>query len=86
VRLEDITAGGTLIGLDPDGAADVMGVRWIGGNALDIAYRVNGATRSRLLTRSDEALLSVATAARQVAFDGDGAVFRLAAGVSRPAA
>ena len=83
MRLEDITAGGTLIGLDPDGAADVMGVRWIGGNALDITYRVNGATRSRLLTRSDEALLSVATAARQVAFDGDGAVFRLAAEAAR---
>jgi hypothetical protein len=83
MRLEEIAGGNMLTGLDPDGAADVMAVRWIGANALDIAYRVNGAIRSRLLTREDEALVSVASSAKQVAFDGDGALFRLAAEASR---
>jgi hypothetical protein len=83
MRLEDIAAGGILAGLDPDGAADVIAARWIGRDALDVAYRVNGATRSRLLMRSDEALLLATAAAKRVALDGDGALFRLAAEASR---
>jgi hypothetical protein len=45
MRLEEIAAGSMLAGLDPDGAADVIAMRWIGANALDVAYRVNGTTR-----------------------------------------
>lgn len=39
--------------------------------------------RGRLLMRSEEPLLSATTAAKQVAVDGDGALFRLAAEASR---
>lgn len=51
MRLEDIAAGTLLTGLDADGPAHVIAVRWIGRDALDVAYRVNGATRSQLLMR-----------------------------------
>jgi hypothetical protein len=54
MRLEEIAAGSMLAGLEPDGAADVLAMRWIGANALDVDYRVNGATRPRLSTRADE--------------------------------
>jgi len=57
--LEEIASEAILTGLDSDGSADVRAVCWIGGNAVDIVYRVNDATKSRLLTRSDETLFSV---------------------------
>jgi len=69
---EDIAAGTLLTGLDFDGVADVVAARWIGRDALDVAYRVNGATRSRLLMRSNEARISTAGQPNQVAFDGMG--------------
>ena len=57
----------------------MMAVRWIGGNAVKVAYRVNGGSRSRLLTRSNEALLSTtAPKEKQLTLDEDGASFRLA--------
>ena len=83
MRLENIAAGTLVTGLDADGPADVIAVRWIGRDALDVAYRVSGATRAQLLMRSDEVRLSTATLPKQVAFDGDGAIFRLAAEASR---
>ena len=77
--LDEIASAAILTGLHPDGAADVIAVRWIAGNAVKVAYRVNGASRSRLLTRSNEALLSTtAPKETQLAFDEGGASFRLA--------
>jgi hypothetical protein len=84
MRLEDMAAGGILAGLDADGTADVIAVRWIGRDAVDVAYRVNGATRSRLLMRSEEPLLSATAPANRVSLDGDGALFRLAAEATTP--
>ena len=79
LRLDEITSAAILTGLHPDGAADVNAVRWIGRNAVKVAYRVNGASRSRLLTRSNEALLSTtAPKEKQLTLDEDGASFRLA--------
>jgi len=43
--LEQIAAGSMLAGSIPTAPADVIAMRWIGANALDAAYRVNGATR-----------------------------------------
>ena len=51
---EEIASAAILTGLGLDGAAGVIAVRWIGGNAVEVAYRVNVASLSRLLTRSDE--------------------------------
>ena len=56
--LDEIAPAAILTGLNSDGAADVSAVRWIAGNAVKVASRVNGASRSRLLPRSNEALLS----------------------------
>ena len=77
--LDEIASAAILTGLDPDGAADVIAVRWIGRNAVKVAYRVNGASRSRLLARSNEALLSTtAPKEKQLTLDEDCASFRLA--------
>ena len=77
--LDEIASAAILTGLDPDSAADVSAVRSISGKAVGIAYRVNGASRSRLLTRSNEALLSTtAPKEKQLTLDEDGASFRLA--------
>jgi len=56
LRLDEIASAAILTGLDPDGAADVIAVRWIDSRAVDIAYRMNDATSSCLLTRSVEVL------------------------------
>ena len=38
LRLEQITSEPIRTGLDPDRAAEVRAVRWMGGNAVEIAY------------------------------------------------
>jgi len=56
-----------------------MAVRWIGSDALDVIYRIGTSTRSRMLLRGDEGSIDLAsTAPRPFAFDGDGALLRLA--------
>jgi len=84
LRLEQIIAGLKVHGLDADGVAEILAARWIGQDALDVAYRVGGQTRSRMVLRADEeALSSLSEAASAFALDGDGAVFRLAAEATR---
>jgi len=84
IKLEHIRDGARLLGIDTEGVADVLAARWIGADALDIAYRVNGVTRSRMLLRADEEQIrSIDVAARPFALDGDGDIFRLAAEATR---
>ena len=84
MRLEQVAAGVRVQGLDTDGPAEVMAARWIGSDALDVIYRVGTATRSRMLLRGDEGSFDLASAApRPFAFDGDGALLRLASEAMR---
>jgi hypothetical protein len=84
MRLEDIGAGAQIGGLDADGAAQILAAKWIGQDALDVAYRVGQHTRSRMVLRADEATLTaLAETASPFALDGDAAVFRLAAEATR---
>lgn len=84
MRLEQIAAGVRVRGLDADGVADVLAAKWIGQDALDVAYRVGGHTRSRMLLRSDEeGLAGLSETTTPFALDGDGATFRLAAEAAR---
>ena len=84
MRLEQVAAGVRVQGLDTDGPAEVLAARWIGSDALDVIYRVGTATRSRMLLRGDEGSFDLASAApRPFAFDGDGALLRLASEAMR---
>jgi superfamily II DNA or RNA helicase len=84
MRLEQIRDGVRVHGLDSDGVADILAAKWIGADALDIAYRVGGQTRSRMLLRADEETLRpVSEDSRLFALDGDGGTFRLAAEATR---
>lgn len=84
MRLEEIGAGAQIVGLDADGAAQILAAKWIGRDALDVAYRVGQHTRSRMVLRADEvALTALAETASPFALDGDAAVFRLAAEATR---
>ena len=84
MKLEQIGAGARILGLDADGAAEVLAAKWIGNDALDVAYRVSGQTRSRMVLRADESgLLPLSEAAAPFTLTGDGDLFRLAAEATR---
>ena len=78
MRLEDLTLGATVRGVLPDGVTTVVGVKWFGSEALELAYKTpDGRIADKLLYRDDEARLEVVVQGRPWSFDGDGALFRL---------
>jgi superfamily II DNA or RNA helicase len=80
VQLEELTPGAVVGGVTPVGDATVIAVKWYGSNAVNLTYRhANGQVAEQLLYRSDESRLTVHRAAATAAFDGDGALFKLAA-------
>src|ERR1700686_2605527 len=79
VKLEDLRAGISLVGIEPTLIATVIAVVPIGDGAVQVIYKTpEGTLKDRLLGRADEASISVATAERPWAFDGDGEAFKLA--------
>ena len=84
MRLEDITRGMALVGLEPSGVATVVAVTPIAEGAFEVIYKTaDGAVRDRLLGRDDEATVDVAVLERPWAFDGDGENFKLAVEAKR---
>ena len=78
IRLEDITAGIALTGLEAAVIANVVSVVCIADGAVQVIYRTpDGALKERLLNRADEANISVATSERPWSFDGDGETYKL---------
>ena len=78
MRLEDITAGLSLSGVEPTHLVTVVATVPHGDGALQLIYRMpDGAMKERLLGRADETSISVATSERPFSFDGDGAAFQL---------
>jgi len=79
MKIENITAGMNLLGLDPGILCGVISVILISEGVLQVIYRTpDGTLKERLLNRSDEASISIATTERPWAFDGDGETFALA--------
>ena len=79
MRLEDIAAGSALTGLDPATVCTVAAVVPVADGCITVVYRTpDGALRERLLHRTDETRLAIATAERPWSFDGDGDAFKLA--------
>lgn len=79
VKLEELTPGTRLGGIAA-GVVTVVNVKWHGSMAITLTYRDDaGRTSERLLYRDHEASLSMAESSRPFSFDGDPALFRLAA-------
>ena len=77
-KLEDITAGLSLVGLEPGLVVTVAAVVPVGKGALTVIYKLpDGNLRERLLGRTDEDSIAEAITARPWSFDGDGEAFKL---------
>ena len=84
MKLEDLAPGATVSGVLPEAAVTVLSVRWHGADALTLAYREpNGGLAEEVLFRRDEARLGLAERGDAWRFDGDGALYRLAAEAQR---
>ncbi|RYG34126.1 MAG: DEAD/DEAH box helicase, partial [Burkholderiales bacterium] len=84
MKLEDLVKGAQLNGVDPAGPVAIVSVDAIGDDAVSIWYKAaDGSPNERMLFRSDEAKLAIATVGRPWGFDADGAEFKLAAEAMR---
>ena len=78
IRLEDIRPGQALTGLEPAVLGAVVSVVPIADGAVTVIYRTpEGQLKERLLSRTDEAAISLATQERPWSFAGDGELFKL---------
>ena len=79
VKLEELTPGTRISGV-ASGLVTVVNVKWHGSMAISLTFRDDaGRTGERLLYRDHEPSLSLAESSRVFSFDGDPALFRLAA-------
>lgn len=80
MKLEEITKGAPVSGIEPGGVVKIVSADQLGDNAVTVVYRTDdGRLGERVLFRSNEADLSIATAGRPWSFDADGEGFKLAA-------
>ncbi len=80
MKLEEISKGALISGIEPGKVARIVGVDPLGDNAMTVVYRTeDGRLGERVLFRSNEADLAIATAGRPWSFDADGEGFKLAA-------
>ncbi len=79
-RLEELTPGARVRGVQVNEAVTVVNVSWHGGNAVTLTYPTDGGQVAQtLLYRDHESALRVEKAAKAYAFDGDPHLFRLVA-------
>ena len=84
MKLEEITPGNNLTGIEPTLVVSVVAVKSIAEGSLEIIYRIpDGTIRDRLVGRADEDSINVATVERPWSFDGDGEAFKLAVEAKR---
>lgn len=84
MRIEDITPGSSLIGLEPSAIATVVAVIPIAVGAVQVLYKTpDGTLKERLMGRADEDNFAIATVERPWSFDGDGDAFKLAVEAKR---
>jgi SNF2 family DNA or RNA helicase len=82
-KLEEIKNGTMVSGLVPSQSAEVVSVEWIGQQAVNVVFRVNGSVSETTLYRDDEHRLSIEAHGRLWSFDGDGALLRLVTEANR---
>jgi SNF2 family DNA or RNA helicase len=80
LKLEELVKGQQVVGIDPAGPVVIVAADAIGEDAVTVWYKsADGVPTERMLFRSDEAKLAIATLGRPWGFDADGAEFKLAA-------
>lgn len=80
MKLEESVKGARVVGVDPTGPVLIMSVDTVGEDAVSVFYEAaDGAPAERMLFRSEEAKLAIATVGQPWGFDADGAEFKLAA-------
>lgn len=80
MKLESISKGALISGVEEGRVVRVVSADPLGDNAMTVVYKSDdGRLGERVLFRSDEAKLSIASAGRPWSFDADGADFKLAA-------
>ncbi|WP_406062921.1 helicase-related protein [Micromonospora sp. NBC_00860] len=78
--MEDLTPGSIVSGVTAAGSVVVVAAKWYGSNAVNVTYRdESGQVADQLLYRDNEARLRVQKVSSAYGFDGDGALFKLAA-------
>jgi hypothetical protein len=84
MRLEEISAGSSLSGVELGKVVTVVAFVPIGDGAVTLVYKTpEGTIRERLLGRADEPNIHQATVQRPWFFDGDGEAFKLTAEAKR---
>lgn len=79
-RLEALVPGARVDGVTAHGTVDVVAVRWIGANFVELTYRdAHGRTSQAMLGRDKETRISVAGTGRTRAFDAESEAWRLGA-------
>jgi SNF2 family DNA or RNA helicase len=77
-RLEDLTAGASVRGIEDD-AVTIVDAKWWGTNCIEIFFKNSaGKPDTRILYRDDEGRISLNDLGNAWGFDGDGSLFRLA--------
>lgn len=77
-RLEDITVGCSVLGINGDEPVNIVAVQWYGSIVIEITYKNSrGVPDVRLLYRDDEAEISVQDNHLPWSFDADGEQLRL---------
>jgi superfamily II DNA or RNA helicase len=80
MKLEQIAKGAQISGIEPGKVVRVVSADPLGDNAVTVVYKVDdGRLGERVLFRSNESELSIASVGRPWSFDADGADFKLAA-------
>ena len=84
MNLEDLKPGISLIGLEPTAVVTLTAVVPIAEGKVQVIYKKpDGTLKDRLLSRTDEDSIDLATQERPWAFDGDGEDFKLAVEAKR---
>src|ERR1035441_10282818 len=78
MKLEHMTSGCSLVGVEPAQVVTVVAVVPLADGAVTLIYKTpDGTLKDRLLNRADEASISPATTERPWSFDGDAEAFKL---------
>ncbi len=80
MKLEELVKGAQVAGIDPAGPVAIISVDAVGDEAATVVYKdANGTPAERMLFRSDEGSLALASTQAHWSFNANGADFKLAA-------
>lgn len=80
LKLEALTKGAQVAGIDPAGPVTIVSADTVGDDAISVFYKApDGVPAERMLFRADEDRLEIATTSRPWSFEADGAEFKIAA-------